>query len=122
MLSVCIIWVNYLTTPTSTRKKLLNPRFNLIGQFAIDYFVLVYLTPYIIGAAIIAMSAVTAALYIFFKLRERWMDAWYKRLGCAMLMALAVCGNNYLYPYKKDTILTSRDRHALHSSYRYRLL
>ncbi|KAG2231577.1 hypothetical protein BDF21DRAFT_395626 [Thamnidium elegans] len=66
-----------------------------MGQFAIDYFVLVYLTPYIIGAAVIAMSAVTAALYIFFKLRERWMNVWYKRLGCAMLMALAVCGMHY---------------------------
>jgi hypothetical protein len=38
------------------------------------------------------MSAVTIALYIFFKLREKWMNLWYKRLGCAMLMALAACG------------------------------
>lgn len=96
---------------TSTRKKLLNARLNLIGQFAIDYFVLVYKTGYIIGSAIISMSAVTAALYIFFKLRERWMDAWYKRLGCAMLMALAVCGKYllefsfsfFLYMYTKFT-------------------
>lgn len=64
----------------------------MVGQFAIDYFVLVYKTGYIIGAAMIAMSAVTIALYIFFKLREKWMNLWYKRLGCAMLMALAVCG------------------------------
>ncbi|CAO3643601.1 unnamed protein product [Mucor hiemalis] len=66
-----------------------------MGQFAIDYFVMVYKVGYIIGAAIIAMSAVTVALYIFFKLRERWMNAWYKRLGCAMLMATAVCGMHY---------------------------
>lgn len=63
-----------------------------LGQFAIDYFVLVYKTGYLIGAIVIACVAVTIALYIFFKLREKWMNLWYKRLGCACLMALAVCG------------------------------
>ncbi|KAI7892433.1 uncharacterized protein EV154DRAFT_505134 [Mucor mucedo] len=66
-----------------------------MGQFAIDYFVLVYLNSYIVGAAFIAMTAVTVALYIFFKLRERWMDTWYKRFGCALIMGLAVCGMHY---------------------------
>ncbi|EIE84171.1 hypothetical protein G6F46_007171 [Rhizopus delemar] len=66
-----------------------------VGQFAIDYFIIVYKTGYVIGAAIIACVAVTAALYLFFKLREKWMSLWYKRLGCAMLMAMAVCGMHY---------------------------
>ncbi|KAI8881881.1 hypothetical protein K501DRAFT_324283 [Backusella circina FSU 941] len=66
-----------------------------LGQFAIDYFVLVYKKAYIVGAAIIACVAVTVALFIFFKLREKWMNQWYKRLGCAMLMAVAVCGMHY---------------------------
>ncbi|KAG0748337.1 hypothetical protein G6F62_001174 [Rhizopus arrhizus] len=66
-----------------------------VGQFAIDYFIIVYKTGYVIGAAIIACVAVTAALYLFFKLREKWMNLWYKRLGCAMLMAMAVCGMHY---------------------------
>lgn len=43
-------------------------------------------------AAVIAVCAVTAALFIFFKLREQWANQWYKRLGCAMLMGVAVCG------------------------------
>ncbi|CEP08425.1 hypothetical protein [Parasitella parasitica] len=66
-----------------------------MGQFAIDYFVLVYKIGYLIGAIVIACVAVTVALYIFFKLREKWMNLWYKRLGCACLMALAVCGMHY---------------------------
>ncbi|KAI8639264.1 hypothetical protein BD408DRAFT_421670 [Parasitella parasitica] len=66
-----------------------------MGQFAIDYFVLVYKTGYLIGAIVIACVAVTVALYIFFKLREKWIIFWYKRLGCACLMALAVCGMHY---------------------------
>jgi NO-binding membrane sensor protein with MHYT domain len=47
---------------------------------------------YSIAASVIAISAVTAALFIFFKLREQWANQWYKRLGCAMLMAVAACG------------------------------
>lgn len=62
------------------------------GQFAIEYFVIGYKRAYVIGAIIIACIAVTIAIYIFFKLRENWTDTWYKRLGCAMLMAVAVCG------------------------------
>jgi multidrug efflux pump subunit AcrB len=61
----------------------------------------VYKKAYIVGAAVIACTAVTVALFIFFKLREKWMNQWYKRLGCAMLMAIAVCGraSNKLYPF-----------------------
>lgn len=64
----------------------------LIGQYAIECFTIVYKTGYIIGATVIACVAVTAALYIFFKVRGNWMNSWYRRLGCSMLMAFAVCG------------------------------
>lgn len=63
-----------------------------LGQFAIEYFHVYYKAPYVVGAVIIACTAVTAALWIFFKLREHWMNQWYKRLGCAIVMAVAVCG------------------------------
>ncbi|KAI7905733.1 uncharacterized protein BX663DRAFT_549700 [Cokeromyces recurvatus] len=67
-----------------------------MGQFAINYFVLTYKTAYVIGAVIIACAAVSLALCIFFKLREKWTNLWYKRLGCSMLMAIAVCGMHYV--------------------------
>ncbi|KAI9468932.1 MAG: hypothetical protein EXX96DRAFT_589771 [Benjaminiella poitrasii] len=66
-----------------------------MGQFAIDYFIVTYRIGYLLGAIVIACVAVTLALYTFFKLREKWSNLWYKRLGCAMLMALAVCGMHY---------------------------
>ncbi|KAI8077882.1 uncharacterized protein BX664DRAFT_287490 [Halteromyces radiatus] len=66
-----------------------------LGQFAIEYFQVVYNPPYVVGAVIIACTAVTAALWIFFKLREQWMNQWYKRLGCAIIMGVAVCGMHY---------------------------
>ncbi|KAI9261672.1 hypothetical protein BDA99DRAFT_538059 [Phascolomyces articulosus] len=66
-----------------------------IGQFAVKFFIPRYKVPYVVGAIVIAISAVTVALYIFFKLREQWANQWYKRLGCAMLMGVAVCGMHY---------------------------
>ena len=65
-----------------------------LGQFAIKFFIPRYKVPYVIGAIIIAIAAVTVALSIFFKLREQWANQWYKRLGCAMLMGVAVCGKS----------------------------
>ncbi|KAI8973485.1 hypothetical protein BDF20DRAFT_837427 [Mycotypha africana] len=66
-----------------------------IGQRAINFFILGNKIPFVVGAATIAVCAVTAALLIFFKLREQWANQWYKRLGCAMLMAVAACGMHY---------------------------
>ncbi|KAI9249434.1 hypothetical protein BDA99DRAFT_523777 [Phascolomyces articulosus] len=66
-----------------------------LGQFAIDFFHLTYKIEYIAGAVIIAVAAVNVALYIFFKLRENWTNQWYKRLGSALLMGIAVCGMHY---------------------------
>ncbi|KAI8067843.1 hypothetical protein BC940DRAFT_300581 [Gongronella butleri] len=66
-----------------------------IGQFAIEFFAVVYSPAYVAGAVIIACVAVTAALLIFFKLREQWANQWYKRLGCAMIMGVAVSGMHF---------------------------
>ncbi|KAG1344622.1 hypothetical protein G6F62_004420 [Rhizopus arrhizus] len=66
-----------------------------LGQLAVAYFILKNKTVYVICAIIIAICAATAALLIFFKLREQWANQWYKRLGCAMLMGVAVCGMHY---------------------------
>lgn len=68
---------------------------NFVGQVAVDFFILRNKTAFVIGASIIAVCAVTVALFIFFKLREKWANQWYKRLGCAMLMGIAVCGMHY---------------------------
>ncbi|KAI8639850.1 hypothetical protein BD408DRAFT_370919 [Parasitella parasitica] len=66
-----------------------------LGQIAIDFFQMKNKISFVIGASVIAVCAVTGALLIFFKLREQWENQWYKRLGCAMLMGVAVCGMHY---------------------------
>ncbi|KAL0093037.1 hypothetical protein J3Q64DRAFT_1673264 [Phycomyces blakesleeanus] len=66
-----------------------------LGQFAIQYFRIVYKVGFVVGAIIIACVAITVALYIFFKLREQWANQWYMRFVCSLIMALAVCGMHY---------------------------
>lgn len=105
-LFVCIIWVHIITLLLSN---FLTNIFILLGQFAITYFKVVYRPAYLGGAIVIACVAVTAALFIFFKLREKWMNQWYKRLGCALLMALAVCGMHYTGLVGTDFFLPDYD-------------
>lgn len=69
---------------------------------AVDFFVMKNKLAYVVSAAVIAVCAVTVALFIFFKLREKWANQWYKRLGCAMLMGIAVCGTK---TFLKNSIL-----------------
>ncbi|KAG2221050.1 hypothetical protein INT45_009708 [Circinella minor] len=78
-----------------------------LGQFAVKFFIARYKIPFVIGAIIIAIVAVTVALYIFFKLREQWANRWYKRLGCAFLMGVAVCGMHYTAMAGTDYIAPS---------------
>ena len=47
------------------------------------------------GSVIIAVAATNVALAVFFKLRERWDDAFWKRVGCALLLAAAVSGMHW---------------------------
>ncbi|RIB08387.1 hypothetical protein C2G38_2006304 [Gigaspora rosea] len=65
------------------------------GQFAITEFVIRYDTVYLVLSIIIAITAATIALYIFFNLQSKWKNSWYKKLGTAMLMSIAVCGMHY---------------------------
>ncbi|KAI8992433.1 hypothetical protein BDB01DRAFT_778437 [Pilobolus umbonatus] len=66
-----------------------------IGQASIRYFNVRNRIGHIIGSCTISILAVTLALIIFFKLREQWNDQWYRRLGCATLMGMGVCGMHY---------------------------
>jgi len=49
----------------------------------------------VVGSVIIAVAATDVALIVFFKLRERWNDSFWKRVGCAMILAGAVSGMHW---------------------------
>ncbi|KAF3065405.1 Signaling protein YkoW [Trichoderma lentiforme] len=54
-----------------------------------------YRLSYLIGSIIIAVLASTTALTLFFVFENTWSSAWWKRLGCAMVLAGAVSGMHW---------------------------
>ncbi|XP_044714754.1 uncharacterized protein HRG_11789 [Hirsutella rhossiliensis] len=54
-----------------------------------------YQVGYVVGAALIAVSASTAALALFFVFETAWKVVWWKRIGCAMVLAGAVSGMHW---------------------------
>ncbi|KAJ6437096.1 MHYT domain signaling protein [Purpureocillium lavendulum] len=49
----------------------------------------------IVGSVVIAVSASTTALAVFFVFEATWRNVWWKRLGCAMALAGAVSGMHW---------------------------
>ncbi|KAL7928268.1 hypothetical protein V8C35DRAFT_318583 [Trichoderma chlorosporum] len=54
-----------------------------------------YKLSYLIGSVIIAVLASTTALALFFVFENTWSSAWWKRLGCSMVLAGAVSGMHW---------------------------
>ncbi|KAK2592725.1 hypothetical protein QQS21_009568 [Conoideocrella luteorostrata] len=54
-----------------------------------------YELSYLIGSIIIAVLASTTALALFFVFENTWSNAWWKRVGCAMVLAGAVSGMHW---------------------------
>ena len=66
-----------------------------VGNAGIRNYYCRYKAPNVAGAAVIAVAASLIALSVFFRLRERWTDSWYKRTLCAFVLAVAVCGMHW---------------------------
>lgn len=66
-----------------------------ISQQGIANYALQYSVGYVVGAAVIAVAASTAAMGIFFYLTVMWTNSWPRRLACAALLAAAVSGMHW---------------------------
>ncbi|KAJ2897959.1 uncharacterized protein MKZ38_004288 [Zalerion maritima] len=66
-----------------------------LGNASISNYNCSYVTGNVIGAAAIAVVASTAALALFFVFRASWTSSWWKRLGCANILAGAVSGMHW---------------------------
>ncbi|KAI9831437.1 MAG: hypothetical protein M1819_005036 [Sarea resinae] len=66
------------------------------GQQGIANYHCEYQWPFVMGAAIIAVLASSAALSIFFVLRAAWTNVWWKRVVCASILATAVSGMHWV--------------------------
>ena len=66
-----------------------------LGQYSVENYTCSYRVQYVVGAAVIAILASFIALSIFFRLRDAWMDSWWKRALCGVILATAVSGMHW---------------------------
>ncbi|KAK7917357.1 hypothetical protein PG985_010965 [Apiospora marii] len=66
-----------------------------LGNASISNYHCEYSTGNVIGASIIAVSASTLALSMFFVFRAAWTNSWLKKTGCMFLLAGAVSGMHW---------------------------
>ncbi|MCJ1308354.1 hypothetical protein MMC25_002007 [Agyrium rufum] len=67
-----------------------------LGQGGIANYQAVYNWRYIFGAGVIAVVASTLALGIFFYFKAIWTNAWWKRMVCGFMLAVAVSGMHWV--------------------------
>jgi NO-binding membrane sensor protein with MHYT domain len=58
-----------------------------LGNIGITNYYLAYRTRFLVASVIIAVGDCWAVLLLFYRLREKWISSWWKRLLCAALLA-----------------------------------
>ncbi|KAI1858907.1 hypothetical protein JX265_005117 [Neoarthrinium moseri] len=66
-----------------------------LGDAAISNYHCRYVTANVVGASVIAVTASTVALSLFFVFRAAWTNSWLRRCGCMVLLAGAVSGMHW---------------------------
>ncbi|KAF2100668.1 hypothetical protein NA57DRAFT_37426 [Rhizodiscina lignyota] len=67
-----------------------------VGNFGITNYHVRNPAQYIVGAAAIAIFACIVALTMFYYFKERWINSWWRRVMCAIILAGAVSGMHWL--------------------------
>lgn len=67
-----------------------------MGQKGIANYIPSYSWGHVFGSAIIAVTAASVALGVFFYNRSTWTNSWWKRLSCASLLAVSVSGMHWV--------------------------
>lgn len=66
-----------------------------IGNLGTSNYVLEHSTQYVMGAAAIAIVACWFSFTLFFHQKEHWINYWWRRFLCAVLLAAAVSGMHW---------------------------
>ena len=66
-----------------------------LGDRAISHHQCSYVIGNVVGAALIAVSASTVALSLFFIFKAAWTNSWRRRAGCTVVLAGAVSGMHW---------------------------
>ncbi|GAB7354935.1 hypothetical protein MBLNU459_g5556t1 [Dothideomycetes sp. NU459] len=89
-----------------------------VGNLGTSNYKLHYPTRFIVAAAIIAVGDCMIALSVFFYFKEKWISIFWKRLVCAIILAIAVCGMHFTatvgctYELKNLDLSPSSNRHV----------
>ncbi|EAQ91785.1 hypothetical protein CHGG_00020 [Chaetomium globosum CBS 148.51] len=66
-----------------------------LGNASINNYRCDYIAAFVGGSIVIAAVASTVALSLFFVFRSSWTNSWWKRAGCAVVLAGAVSGMHW---------------------------
>ncbi|KAL8933102.1 MAG: hypothetical protein Q9216_006523 [Gyalolechia sp. 2 TL-2023] len=66
------------------------------GQGGISNYMVSYKWEYVFGSSVIAVSAATVALGVFFHFKATWTNNWWKRAICASILAASVSGMHWV--------------------------
>ncbi|KAK4464956.1 hypothetical protein QBC42DRAFT_219609 [Cladorrhinum samala] len=66
-----------------------------LGNASIKNYRCSYYVGNIVGAVAIAVTASSVALALFFVFRASWTNSWWRRIGCAVVLASAVSGMHW---------------------------
>lgn len=66
-----------------------------LGNASISNYRCDYAVAFVVGSVIIAVVASTVALFLFFVFQRSWTNSWWKRIGCAVVLAGAVSGMHW---------------------------
>lgn len=66
-----------------------------LGNASISNYRCDYLASFVAGSVVIAAVASSVALALFFVFRSSWNNSWWKRIGCAVVLAGAVSGMHW---------------------------
>lgn len=66
-----------------------------LANASISNYTTSYRISNLVGSVVIAVLASTTALSLFFVFENTWNNAWWKRVGCAMVLAGAVSGMHW---------------------------
>ena len=66
-----------------------------LGNASISNYSCSYITAFVASSVVIAAVASTVALSLFFVFRSSWTNSWWKRVGCAFVLAGAVSGMHW---------------------------
>lgn len=66
-----------------------------IGNFGVSNYYLNYAHRYLAASIVIAIGDSVLVLILFYTWREKWINSWWKRLSCAVVLAGGVCAMHF---------------------------